>query len=146
MNKQSWLLVANGSEAMIYKYIASGQALEELGGSGNGTRRYKDEDLVTDRPGVMSAGGSNMHGQSALEPAVSPTDKAKLDFAKQVVDEVESARCDSTLQSLDIIASPEMLGLLRENMNKNLLKLINKTVDKDGIDKTEDELLALIAD
>jgi len=145
MNKQAWLLVANGSQATIYKYLAEGQMLEEIGGNGNGTRRYKDEDLVTDRPGVMSAGGSDMHGQSAMEPSVSPTEKAKHDFAKQVIDEVENARCKDLLSSLDIIAAPEMLGLLRDSMNKNLLKIVDKTMSKDGVEKTKEELLQLMA-
>lgn len=144
MNKQAWLVVANGSEAMIYQYLAKGSALEEVGGQGNGTRKLKDEDLVTDRPGVMSGGGSGMHGQSSLEPQVSPTDKAKADFAKQVAEEIEDARCKNLLISVDIIAAPEMLGLLRDNMNKNLLNIVDKTVSKDATGKTEEELLKLV--
>lgn len=143
MNKESWLLVANGSEATIYRYIAKGTHLEEIGGVGQGTRRYKDEDLVTDRPGVMSSGGS-MYGQSSLKPEVTPTDKAKQDFAKLVVNELEHARKQDQLSTVDIIAAPEMLGLLRDNMNINLLKIVDRTLSQDASDKTVDELLKAI--
>ena len=34
MTKQIWLLVANGSEALLYKYLDAGTRLEELGGDG----------------------------------------------------------------------------------------------------------------
>jgi hypothetical protein len=37
-----------------------------------------------------------------------------------------------------------MLGLMRDSMNSNLLKLIDKTVSKDGSEKSIDELLKLI--
>tara|TARA_R110001583_G_scaffold34137_1_gene114877 strand:+ start:1216 stop:1731 length:516 start_codon:yes stop_codon:yes gene_type:complete len=141
MNKESWLLVANGSEATIYRYLEKGTSLEEIGGVGQGTRRYKDEDLVTDRPGVMSSGGDNMHGKNSLTPEITPTDKAKQDFAKLVVEELESARKKDLLTSVDIIAAPEMLGLLRDSMNSNMLKLVGKTLSKDASDKSVEQLL-----
>jgi protein required for attachment to host cells len=143
MNKESWLLVANGSQATIYKYIAHGASLQEIVGVANGARRLKDEDLVTDRPGTIAPGGG-MHGQSSLTQEVSPTDKAKQDFAKDVVDQLEDARRQDKLHAVDIIAAPEMLGLMRDSMNSNLLKLIDKTVSKDGSEKSIDELLKLI--
>ena len=144
MEKQTWLLVANGSEAIIYKYLAAGSALEELGGIGNGTRRYRNQDLVTERPGVMSGGGSHIHGKDAMTSELSPSDKAKKDFAKKVVDELDQARRHDKLHSVDIIAEPSMLGLLRDAMDNNMQKLIDKSVSKDGIGKNSDELLALI--
>jgi len=144
MEKQTWLLVANGSEAIIYKYLAAGSKLEELGGVGNGTRRYKNQDLVTDRPGVMSGGGSHIHGKDAMTTELSPSDKAKKDFAKEVIDEFDQARRQDKLHAVDIIAEPSMLGLLRDAMDTNLQKMIDKSVSKDGIGKSEDELLDLI--
>jgi len=144
MNKESWLLVANGSEATIYRYLEKGTSLEEIGGVGQGTRRYKDEDLVTDRPGVMSAGGDSMHGKNSLTPEMTPTDKAKQDFAKLVVEELESARKKDLLITVDIIAAPEMLGLLRDSMNSNMLKIVDKTLSKDATGKSVEELLKAI--
>lgn len=144
MAKQTWLLVANGSEAVIYKYLAAGTALEEVGGVGNGTRRYRDQDLVTDRPGVMSGGGSHIHGKDAMTSEMSPSDKAKKDFAKEVIDELDQARRQDKLHGVDIIAEPSMLGLLREAMDNNMQKLIDKSVSKDGIGKSAEELLDLI--
>jgi len=143
MKNQTWLLVANGSQATIYQYLADGSVLEEIGGTGNGTRRFKDEDLVTDRPGVKSGGGSNMHGQSALAASISPTDKAKQDFARSIVTELEEARCKNKFSFIDLVVTPEMLGLIRDNMNTNLLEMINKSVSKDGTNKTNEELLKL---
>ncbi len=144
MTKQSWLLVANGSEANIFHYLAEGKVLEEVGGLGNGTRRYKDEDLVTDRPGTMSGGGNNIYGQSSLTPEQSPTDRAKQDFARAIVDELDEARRADKLHSVDIIASPQMLGLLRDSMDSNLKKIVDRTVAKDGSEKNHEELLKMI--
>ena len=146
MTKQSWLVVANGSEATLYKYLAGGTALEEVGGIGNGTRRYQDKDLVTDRPGVMSGGGSHIHGKDALTSEESPSDRAKQEFAQDIVDELDDARRADKLHSIDIIAEPSMLGLLRELMDSNLQKLIDKSVSKDASDKGTDALLELVKD
>ncbi|MBT0586776.1 host attachment protein [Alteromonas oceanisediminis] len=144
MNKQSWLVVANGSEATLYKYLAGGTALEEIGGVGNGTRRYQDEDLVTDRPGVMSGGGSHIQGKDALTSEQSPSDRAKHEFAQSVVDELESARRNDKLHSIDIVAEPSMLGLMRDLMDANLQKLIDKSVSKNAHGKDKDTLLKLV--
>ena len=144
MTQQTWWVVANGSEAVIYKYLAAGTALEELGGVGNGTRRYRNQDLVTDRPGVMSGGGSHIHGKDAMTSETSPSDKAKQDFAKEVIDELDQARRQDKLHGVDIIAEPSMLGLLRDAMDNNMHKLIDKSVSKDGIGKSQEALLNLI--
>ena len=144
MTKQIWLLVANGSEALLYKYLDAGTRLEELGGVGKGTRRQRNQDLVTDRPGVMSAGANHIHGKDAMTTEKSPSEKAKIDFAKQIVDNLDYARRQDKLHAIDIIAEPSMLGLLRDAMDNNLLKLVDKSVSKDGIGKSDVELLALI--
>jgi protein required for attachment to host cells len=145
MEKQNWLVAANGSEAHIFRYIADGQDLKQLNSLGNGMRRKQDQDIVTDRPGTISGGGSNILGQSALAPEESPTDRAKEDFAKSVADELEDARRQDKLRSIDIIASPQMLGLLRDKMDKNLQRLIDRTVSKDPSEKSQEELLQLIS-
>jgi protein required for attachment to host cells len=145
MQKQNWLLTANGSEATIFKYVSSGQSLEVVTALANGMGRKQDQEIVTDRPGVISGGGKNIMGQNALSAEESPSDKAKEDFAKSVVNALEQARREDKLHAIDIIASPEMLGLLRDKMNKSLTHLVDKSVSKDPIEKTERELLKMIA-
>lgn len=144
MSKQNWMLVANGAEAKMYRYTAEGQSLELVNSLSNDASGQQDQDLVTDRPGVMSGGGKNIPGQSSLTSEESPTDKAKEDFAKTIADELDGIRRKDQLHTLDVIASPEMLGLLREKMDKNLVKLIDKTVSKDLVSKTDEELLSSI--
>ena len=92
----------------------------------------------------MSGGGSHIHGKDAMTTELSPSDKAKKDFAKEVIDEFDQARRQDKLHAVDIIAEPSMLGLLRDAMDTNLQKMIDKSVSKDGIGKSEDELLDLI--
>ena len=144
MTKQSWLLVANGSEAIFYKYLGGGKTLEKVGGIGNSNRRYQDKDLVTDRPGVMSGGGSHIQGKDALTSEQSATDRSKQEFAQEVIDELDNARRHDKLHSVDIIAEPSMLGLLRESMDNNLQKLVDVSLSKDAVEKDTDTLLNML--
>lgn len=144
MVKQNWLLVANGSQANIFKYSAQGQSLERVNTLTNSAANQQDQDLVTDRPGIMSGGGKNIPGQSALTSEESPTDRAKEDFAKTIATELDAARRQDKMHSLDIIAAPEMLGLIREKMDKNLAKLVDISISKDLLNKSEEELLAAL--
>jgi protein required for attachment to host cells len=144
MQKQSWLVVANGSEATFFKYTDEGTSLQKIGGLGNSFGRKQDKDIVTDRPGVMSGGGSNIHGRDSMSVEMSPTDKARENFVKAVADELERARKQDKLQSIDIIAEPKTMGLLRNNFSSNLAAMIDHTVSKDATSKDNDELLKLI--
>ncbi len=144
MTKQALLLVANGSEAQLYKYLDGGKHLNEINEFSNAMRRFKDQDIVTDRPGVMSGGGDNISGKNAMAPETSPTDRAKKDFAKLVISQLESFRTKDAVQSIDIVAEPSMLGLLRGEMNKHLQDLVDKEVSKDGIGKAANALLNLV--
>lgn len=144
MQKQSWLVVANGSEATFFKYTDEGKSLIKIGGLGNSFAHKQDKDIVSDRPGVMS-GGKNTHGRDSMSVEMSPIDKARENFVKEVADQLEQARKKDKLQSVDIIAEPKTMGLLRNNFSSNLATLINHTVSKDAILKDNDELLKLIS-
>jgi hypothetical protein len=111
MQKQSWLVVANGSEATFFKYTDEGKSLQKIGGLGNSFAHKQDRDIVSDRPGVMS-GGKNIHGRDSM--------------------------------SVDIIAEPKTMGLLRNNFSSNLAALVDHTISKDAISKDNAGLLKLI--
>lgn len=143
MQKQSWLVVANGSEATFFKYTDEGKSLQKIGGLGNSFAHKQDKDIVSDRPGVMSA-GKNIHGRDSLSVEMSPTDKARENFVKEVADQLEQARKQNRLHSVDIIAEPKTMGLLRNNFPSNLAALIDRTISKDAIAKNNVELLQLI--
>jgi len=144
MHKQSWLVVADASQATFYKYTDNGKDLEALTGLGNSLGRQQDQDIVTDRPGVMSGGGSNIHGKDAMRVETTPADKAKEDFTKELVERLDKARKEDKLESIDIIAEPQVMGLIRQNCSSQLAKLIDRTASKNGSQMTTQELLDVI--
>jgi len=144
MIKHSCLVVANGAEATFFRYTDEGSALEKVWGLGNSFAHIQDQDIVTDRPGVMSGGGSNIHGKDAMGVENSASDKAKEDFIKEVADKIESARKQNKLESVDIIAEPKTMGILRKNFSSSLSKLIDRSVSKDGSAKSTEDLLKMI--
>jgi protein required for attachment to host cells len=90
------------------------------------------------------SGGKNIHGRDSMSVEMSPTDKARENFVKEVADQLEQARKKDKLQSVDIIAEPKTMGLLRNNFSSNLAALVDHTISKDAISKDNAELLKLI--
>lgn len=144
MQKQSWLVVADASEATFYKYTDGGTDLQTVTGIANGLAHKQDQDIVTDRPGVMSGGGSNIQGKDAMRVETTPADKAKEDFVKQLVERLEMARKEDILDTIDIIAEPQIMGLIRQSCSSQLSKLFDREVSKNANQKSAQELLEII--
>ncbi len=137
--KQAIVLAANSSEAMIYKYAQEGKKLTLQKHISNDISSQQEQDLVTDRPGSMSAGGEFIQGKDAMSPS-STKEREKEIFAKHIVDMLNDLRTSNKVASIDIVADPSMLGFIRENMESPLRKLIDQVISKDGTVKLAEDL------
>ncbi len=122
MASNHWVLVANGSRARIIE----SKDFEELECLVNEEHRLKEMNLVSDRPGRFKDEG---YGQSADE--THHKEQALEEFAKVIVDHLESARNEGRLAELSIIASPKLLGALRNAMDSPLHSLVSEEFHKD---------------
>lgn len=128
MKKETWIVVANSSVARIYK-LEKKDRLEELKVLEHPESRLRNIDLVGDRPGRdFESTGTRRH---ALEQKTSPKKHEFIVFAKMLADYLEEARNEGLYDTLYITAGPSLLGLLREALHPNTVKLIKGEVDKD---------------
>jgi protein required for attachment to host cells len=139
MNQRLWVLIANRTQAFIFEY--QGQTREPLlivtfkHPAGN----LKARDLESDRPGrSFSPLGPRRHGFSTpVDPGVEEMNK----FARELTTELDRRRSRREFDLLAIAAGPSFLGVLRENLTKQLEKCLAAKFHKELVSFRSFELL-----
>lgn len=136
---KTWIVVANRSEARIfYSDPKKNRDVDFIKKMENPRGRLKAGDINADRPGAFAPMAFG-HG-SGREARVSPTEQVALDFCKEIVDSLELARGQNQFEELIIFADPHFLGLMRNQMSKELRKMVSREEAKDLSVVTSDEL------
>jgi protein required for attachment to host cells len=126
----TWIVAADSSRARFLQ--VAGRALL------NPEARLQDRDLQTDseprfsghggvgKPGTASTGGpaSDRETQGAVEHSVKV-------FARQIGRYLEKARNDHRYDELVLVAPPKFLGALRQELDKEVHKLVVDELPKD---------------
>ncbi|MDP1834873.1 MAG: host attachment protein [Chlamydiales bacterium] len=128
MKNKTWVVVANSSQATVYKAEKLG-VLNEVHTLLHPESRLHDRDIVTDKPGRTNP--SITIGRSAYEPQTSPKRHEIEVFAKELSEFLEQSREQGLYSKLYIAAAPSFLGLLREKLSQATTRLVAGEVDKD---------------
>ena len=135
---KTWVVTAESSRARIFAIENRISPLRELEDIAHAEGRARDQDLVSDRPGrAVDRTGETRH---AMERQVDPKRHEAELFAKRIAERLELARGKGECEQLILIAAPEFLGVLRQHLSANTAKLVNKTIDKNLVQKTEAEI------
>jgi protein required for attachment to host cells len=143
--KTTWIVSANSSRARIFAAHIPSQNLEEIDDLVNDAARLRDIETQTDRIGTTAAGKS-VHatgGQApnkTYQPAETPTQHANHLFAKEVSEFLVHAHADGKFDELELVASPEFLGVLRSHLDDQLKPLVKQEINKDYTQSSKDEL------
>lgn len=141
--KNTWLLIANGSEARLFETEFRPKSLSLLQEFTHPESREKGSELASDRSGHYQGdagtGGGATHG--AFNEAIDPKEYEIERFAGELVEALEAGRTANSYQHLIIASSPKFHGLLNKQMNSHLTKLVDKHINKDYTSCTEKELL-----
>lgn len=129
---KSYLVVANQAEAKIFLEKDGASHLEPVTTLSNDDGRATDANLVTDRPGAISAPSDSVQGVDTMSRKDAAETEAER-FASTVADWLDNKRCGEKIYHIDIIAEPGFLGKLRNHMNKQLSKLVGYTINKDVV-------------
>jgi protein required for attachment to host cells len=128
INRQAWIVVADGGRANVYKNVGEiGEIKLVLVRSSNQHSEHTHE-LGRDRPGRMS--GNSGHAKSALE-STDLHQVAERKFLKAVVEDLAQDVQEGHCKELVLIASPHALGELRKQLPANVAKLVVSEIDKD---------------
>ena len=126
---KTWILVADAGRARIFE--ASGSADAPLGAERRSLAAAvpPSREIGSDRPGrSFDSGGEGRH---AMEPPTDPQRHAKAEFAREVVQALDSARKQGDFDDLVVAAAPGFLGDLRALMPDPLRACVRREINKD---------------
>lgn len=127
----TWILAADGSRARIFEM--EGAEVHELDDLMNAHGRDANRDINTDRDGRWHGGGTAAHKLAGhkYEPDISPVQHEEEKFAKRIGEYLDQASLDHRFDKLCVVAPPEFMGRLRQNMGENARRAIEEEITKD---------------
>lgn len=136
-NSTTWVLVANSSLAKIFK-VTKYPKLEIVTTLQHPESKLHDIDLVSTKPGRAfdRLGGGRHSYQQVTDPHHFEMEK----FAKEVSKHLRSAFLKGDFQRLYLIASPQFLGLLRQELDNKTQSAIANTIHKDMTELTTESI------
>lgn len=136
----TWILVAESSRAKLYRANNRRSPISEVEALVNPAGRLHEGDLVSDRPG--SDGGSMGQGRHVLDDKTSARQQEHISFAKHLAERLNAARTDGEYSRLVLAAPPAFLGLLRDNLSKEVMDMVYAQVDKNLVQQPAEALRA----
>lgn len=128
MSKDIWVVVANSSQAHIYRSDEH-NSLTPVESMSHPESSLHIGDLVSDKRGTsFDSMGSGRH---AMESHNSPHVVETKIFAKEIVHKLEKAYEEGKFKKFYITASPAFLGELRSALSPVLLPYLAGEVNKD---------------
>ena len=127
----TWVLVANASEARIFGTDKIGEAMECMKEFSHPESRGKGSELASDRPGHYQSKGT---GHGAFVESTDPKEFEADRFASELASELEKGRNSKAYRKLVVVAAPHFHGLLNSHINKQTRELIVSDIQKDLTD------------
>lgn len=125
----TWVLAADGYRARIFEWSAD-HHLHEIEDMVNPKGRMRNQDINAEPKGRHVGKGAKAPADTD-ESDVTPVQKEVERFSEAVARELDKARNEHRFDKLCVIAAPEMLGLLRENMTKEVKQMVEEEIPKD---------------
>lgn len=134
--QRTWILVAESSRAKFYFTMNRKVPLSEVESLVYPNGRMHEGDLVSDHPG--SDGGSVGQGRHVIDDKVTARDQERIDFAKLLAARLNGARKEGEFDNLILVAPPGFLGVLRDNLSKEVSAMVSHQVDKNLVQQPEE--------
>ncbi|PCH83309.1 MAG: Host attachment protein [Piscirickettsiaceae bacterium] len=135
---KTWVLVANSSQAKIFSGKGQRGPLTEIENFDYPNGRLHEGDLVSDSAG--SDGGSAGQGRHVLDDETSARQQQAITFAKELASYLDEERKKGGFKKLVVIAPPTFLGILRKNLNDEVMTMVSQQIDKNFINKSAEEI------
>lgn len=141
---RTWALVADGVRARILRGRETGGPPPEPPTELISRSRSQNlRDFFSDRPGRLHAAARSGR-RSAMEDGPDPIRQDMQDFAREIVDRLDSHRRAGDFERLAIFATPTMLGLLRDEMPRALRGTVILEMSRNLVPVGEMELRHLV--
>lgn len=123
---RTWILVADSAEARLFLSYPGQQGWFELRTFQHPQSRAKGTELYDSPP--------------AMERGLLPKDYAAQDFALELAKYLDLELSKNNYERLILVAPPKFLGMLRENLSKQVQQRVVDEVNKDLVSLRKDEL------
>ncbi|MDH5784818.1 MAG: host attachment protein [Chromatiales bacterium] len=141
--KNTWLLVANGSEARLYETEFRPKTLTLIKEFSHPESRERNLELSSDKSGHYQGDvGTGASSQGSFSEPTDPKAYEMERFAAELVKTLDAGRNAHSYEHLVVASSPKFHGLLNKKMNGHISKLVDKHINKDFTALKEEELLA----
>jgi protein required for attachment to host cells len=141
----TWIVSANAARARIFSQANAHAALQEIEDMVNTAARLRTAETESDDLGQRSAGKSR-HSvgaattPSGYQPHQFPAEHQTELFAKSLAHFLLHARQEDRFRELALVASPEFLGVLRQQLDPHLASAVSLEINKDYTQLRPDEL------
>lgn len=126
VSKGTWVVVADGEKALFFKNVATAfdpkfRLISSL------TSQHRNLQASTDRPGRRADGGPGQ--KSAMEQTDTQRIALKR-FAQDLADRLLQQERRGSFPKLVIVAAPQLMGTLRNQLHKSVLSKVIAQIDK----------------
>ena len=137
----TWVLVANASEAHLYATERLGKEMSILKEFSHPASRAKGQTLASDKPGSSHNRSSN---SGTRGDPVDPKEYEAERFASELADELDKGRTSKAYRRLVLVAAPHFQGLLNAQLNEHTRALVHNHINKDFTAHNMQELPELL--
>lgn len=126
----TWIVAADSSRARVFEIAEPERRLRPVEEFNHPEGRANNRELTSDAQGRYMSQGGGPRAHSATRQ-VSAVDHENELFSKTLSRYLDKARSQHRYRKLYLIAPPEFLGLMRENLSKEVRKLTAEEINKD---------------
>lgn len=138
----TWILVADESRARLFSAEAKDVVIDELGALAHVEGRAHDREFTRGaRPATQARSGQGGHD---LEPRTSEHDKHMHEFAQALAELLEDGRDEHAYDKLVIVATPKLLGVLRDTISDEVARLLADSFAKNMTRCSPEQIRAVL--
>ena len=130
MPTTTWIVAADSSRARVFEIADPDRRLRPVEEFDHPEGRANNRELNSDAQGRYLSQGGGPGAHSATRQ-VSAVDHENDLFSKKLARYLDKARNEHRYDKLYLIAPPEFLGLMRENLSKEVRKITAEEINKD---------------
>lgn len=134
----TWVVVADSSRGKIYVQDKRNGELQEKVDLVHPGARLHGVQLTSDRSGRHT--GAFGQGSHMFDPRTAAKEHEAENFAREIAKHLENGHNGGEFQKLVLMAPPEFLGTLREQLGEAMRKLVVKEITKDLVTHSTEEV------
>lgn len=136
----TWVVTADSTSANIFEILKIGGDFRPITELRHAQSQMKGSDLASDRPGrAFDSAGTGRH---AMAPQVDLKAHEADVFAREVCEFIDNARARNRFERLVVVAPPDFLGRLRQNISPAANKLVTESLAKNLVGCAPEEIRA----